>query len=124
MREAWMPAFDDRFAAVQETFLEEAYDSLRELGGRIESLDQRPDDKALLRHLIRLPHTLGASGRMLGHAQLAEVCEALERGLTRWLADQKPLTRELLTLLHRARALLAAMVCGIAAGSTRAVDAG
>lgn len=85
-----------------EIFLEEAAEVIA--GGRdaIMALHDHPSDLEMQTTLRRAFHTLKGSSRMVGLTEFGEAAWSMEQVLNAWLAENKPVTRELSVLCGQA----------------------
>ena len=85
-----------------EIFLEEAKEVLSSLEKNFPLLAENPSDQELLTTVRRGFHTLKGSGRMVGLNTLGEAAWSIEQLLNHWLAQAKPATPALMSLLESA----------------------
>ncbi len=90
-------------AELLEIFLEEANEVLAAMGEASEACQANPDDQAALTIIRRGFHTLKGSGRMVGLDELGETAWRHEQLMNGWLAENKPVSGDLLRLVGRAR---------------------
>lgn len=90
-------------AELLEIFLEEANEVLAAMGEASEACQANPDDQAALTVIRRGFHTLKGSGRMVGLDELGETAWRHEQLMNGWLAENKPVSGDLLRLVGRAR---------------------
>lgn len=85
-----------------QIFLEEAGEVIS--GGRdaLAGLRDLPSDLEMQTTLRRAFHTLKGSSRMVGLTEFGEAAWSMEQVLNAWLAENKPVTRELGTLCEQA----------------------
>jgi chemosensory pili system protein ChpA (sensor histidine kinase/response regulator) len=101
---------DDELLSI---FTEEAHEVLATLAATQPVLTANPADREALTTLRRGFHTLKGSGRMVGLTALGDAAFAVERLLTRWLDEHKPVDEEGLSLIDSARLLFADWVVAI-----------
>ncbi|MDA7415386.1 Hpt domain-containing protein [Xenophilus arseniciresistens] len=82
---------------LQAIFLEEAGEVLQQGRAAVIALERDPTDTAELTVLRRAFHTLKGSSRMVGLMDYGDAAWAYEQVLNTWLADQRPVTSELLS---------------------------
>ncbi|MEZ5739628.1 MAG: Hpt domain-containing protein [Burkholderiaceae bacterium] len=90
-------------AELLEIFLAEAAEVLEAIGQAHRTLGAQSADQASLVSLRRGFHTLKGSSRMVGLDVFGEAGWSIEQLLNFWMADEKPATPEMLTLIDDAR---------------------
>lgn len=85
-----------------EVFLEESNEVLANLRAQHEIVRAAPNTKESWITIRRAFHTLKGSGRMVGLTELGEVAWNVERAMNKWLAEEKPATPTLFSLLTEA----------------------
>jgi chemosensory pili system protein ChpA (sensor histidine kinase/response regulator) len=103
-------------AELLEIFISEAHEVLALVAETLPAAHVDRGDQQVLASLRRSFHTLKGSGRMVGLGGFADAAAAIERTLNLWLAEARAASPDLLALLARARAELAAWVAELAAG--------
>ena len=100
---------------LRDIFLEEA----REVTGNgqeaVKQLGANPGDFNELTILRRVFHTLKGSARMVGLNEFGEAAWSMEQLVNGWLADQKPASRDFLTLSNTTLAAFKSWIDDIAA---------
>ncbi len=74
--------------------------------------------------LRRSFHTLKGSSRMIGLAQFAEAAGAIERVMNTWLAEARPASDDLFTLLNYGWYQLSEWIAELEGGAGREREAG
>jgi chemosensory pili system protein ChpA (sensor histidine kinase/response regulator) len=105
-------------AELLAVYLEEAGEVLAGIAERVGHLRAEPHAIEELRTIRRGFHTLKGSGRMVGLARLGEAAWAVEQVMNKWLEEERPATRELMTLLTEAEAFFSAAVAELKAEGT------
>ncbi|WP_309684510.1 Hpt domain-containing protein, partial [Polaromonas sp.] len=100
---------------LRDIFLEEAREVVASGQEALAALADDTGDVSQLTVLRRAFHTLKGSSRMVGLNQLGEAAWSFEQMLNSWLADQKPVTREFMSLVSEAMSGFARWVDDIAA---------
>ena len=95
---------DDDDLDLREIFLEEAREVVANGQAAVQSLQSGPDDLEPLTTLRRAFHTLKGSSRMVGLEVYGEAAWAMEQLFNAVLAEQRPVTHDLLALAHQALA--------------------
>jgi chemosensory pili system protein ChpA (sensor histidine kinase/response regulator) len=108
-------------AELLEIFLEEANEVLGNANAGLEGLKAHPANRETLTDVRRAYHTLKGSGRMVGLNAFGEAGWAMEQTFNQWLADGKPASEALLSLLAYSNKELTAWVGELQAhgGSSR-----
>jgi chemosensory pili system protein ChpA (sensor histidine kinase/response regulator) len=102
---------------LQDIFLEEAREVVRNGLAALETLAANPTDLNELTTLRRAFHTLKGSSRMVGLTEFGEAGWSMEQVLNAWLAEQKPATDDMRTLAADAMRGFGLWVEDIAAGT-------
>ncbi len=89
---------------LRDIFLEEAREVVQNGLTAIAALKANPGDASELTTLRRAFHTLKGSSRMVGLTEFGEAAWSLEQVLNTWLADQKPASEDLCSLVGRCHA--------------------
>ncbi len=105
---------DDDDLDLQDIFLEEARDVVRNGLAAARALAMDPSNLAEQTTLRRAFHTLKGSSRMVGLNDFGEAAWSFEQLLNAWLAEQKPASDELITLASTAMQAFGAWVNDIA----------
>ena len=87
---------------LREIFLEEAREVVVNGHSAVQALQARPDDLEPLTTLRRAFHTLKGSSRMVGLGAYGEAAWSMEQLFNAVLAEQRPVSHELLVLAHQA----------------------
>ncbi|MGK5031873.1 Hpt domain-containing protein [Janthinobacterium sp. MDT1-19] len=118
------PAVTDVDAQMLDIFIAEA----REVLAFIDTTLALPREQAAsgdhLAMLRRSFHTLKGSSRMIGLAQFAEAAGAIERVMNTWLAEARPASDDLFTLLNYGWYQLSEWVAELEGGAGREREAG
>ncbi|WP_402719440.1 Hpt domain-containing protein [Janthinobacterium rivuli] len=118
------PAVTDVDAEMLDIFIAEA----REVLAFIDTTLALPREQAAsgdhLAMLRRSFHTLKGSSRMIGLAQFAEAAGAIERVMNTWLAEARPVSDDLFTLLNYGWYQLSEWVAELEGGAGREREAG
>lgn len=118
------PAVTDVDAEMLDIFMAEA----REVLAFIDTTLALPREQAAsgdhLAMLRRSFHTLKGSSRMIGLAQFAEAAGAIERVMNTWLAEARPVSDDLFTLLNYGWYQLSEWVAELEGGAGREREAG
>lgn len=101
---------------LQNIFLDEAREVLENGLAAITALARDPSDTGELTVLRRAFHTLKGSSRMVGLTDFGDAAWAFEQVLNTWLADQRPVSTELVSVTGIAMQDFAQWVEAIAAG--------
>ncbi|AGX87211.1 Hpt domain-containing protein [Candidatus Symbiobacter mobilis] len=96
------PSDEEDEDELRDIFLEEARDVIQSGIAAISHLESRPADIDQQTRLRRTFHTLKGSSRMVGLVEFGEAAWAMEQLMNAWLAQQKPIGAEVLTLSSRA----------------------
>ncbi|WP_338679720.1 Hpt domain-containing protein [Janthinobacterium sp. TB1-E2] len=119
-----VPAVTDVDAEMLDIFIAEA----REVLAFIDTTLALPREQAAsgdhLAMLRRSFHTLKGSSRMIGLAQFAEAAGAIERVMNTWLAEARPVSDDLFTLLNYGWYQLSEWVAELEGGAGREREAG
>lgn len=119
-----VPAVTDVDAEMLDIFITEA----REVLAFIDTTLALPREQAAsgdhLAMLRRSFHTLKGSSRMIGLAQFAEAAGAIERVMNTWLAEARPVSDDLFTLLNYGWYQLSEWVAELEGGAGREREAG
>ncbi|MDP2371046.1 Hpt domain-containing protein [Rhodoferax sp.] len=110
-------AEEDDEAELKDIFLEEAREVVGTGLEAISELFEEPSDLGQQTTLRRAFHTLKGSSRMVGLNEFGEAAWSMEQLLNTWLADQKPVSPELLALSGEAMRGFGRWVGDIAAGT-------
>ena len=110
-------AEDEDETELKDIFLEEAREVVATGLEAISELLEEPADLGQQTTLRRAFHTLKGSSRMVGLNEFGEAAWSLEQLLNTWLADQKPVSPELLALSGEAMQGFGRWVEDIAAGT-------
>ena len=118
------PAVNDVDAEMLDIFIAEA----REVLAFIDTTLALPREQAAsgdhLAMLRRSFHTLKGSSRMIGLAQFAEAAGAIERVMNTWLAEARPVSDDLFTLLNYGWYQLSEWVAELEGGAGREREPG
>ncbi|QYG05939.1 Hpt domain-containing protein [Janthinobacterium sp. PAMC25594] len=118
------PAVTDVDAQMLDIFIAEA----REVLAFVDTTLALPREQAAsgehLAMLRRSFHTLKGSSRMIGLAQFAEAAGAIERVMNIWLAEARPVSDDLFTLLNYGWYQLSEWVAELEGGAGREREAG
>ncbi|WP_180977301.1 hybrid sensor histidine kinase/response regulator [Janthinobacterium sp. ROICE36] len=118
------PAVTDVDAQMLDIFIAEA----REVLAFVDTTLALPREQAAsgdhLAMLRRSFHTLKGSSRMIGLAQFAEAAGAIERVMNTWLAETRPASDDLFTLLNYGWYQLSEWVAELDGGAGREREAG
>ena len=114
---------DDEDFDIRDIFLEEAREVVQTGQDAIRSLGVDPSDLSEQATLRRAFHTLKGSARMVGINEFGEAAWSMEQLLNDWLAEQKPASTDLLTLVEQAMQGFGRWVEDIAAGTDGHWDA-
>ncbi|WP_219115544.1 Hpt domain-containing protein [Janthinobacterium sp. UMAB-56] len=118
------PAVSDVDAEMLDIFITEA----REVLAFIDTTLALPREQAAsgdhLAMLRRSFHTLKGSSRMIGLAQFAEAAGAIERVMNTWLAEARPASDDLFTLLNYGWYQLSEWLAELEGGAGREREAG
>ena len=114
---------DDEDFDIRDIFLEEAREVVQTGQDAIRSLGVDPSDLSEQATLRRAFHTLKGSARMVGINEFGEAAWSMEQLLNDWLAEQKPASSDLLTLVEQAMQGFGRWVEDIAAGTDGHWDA-
>ncbi|PHV30002.1 hybrid sensor histidine kinase/response regulator [Janthinobacterium sp. BJB426] len=118
------PAVTDVDAEMLDIFIAEA----REVLAFIDTTLALPREQAAsgdhLAMLRRSFHTLKGSSRMIGLAQFAEAAGAIERVMNTWLAEARPVSDDLFTLLNYGWYQLSEWLAELEGGAGREREAG
>ena len=118
------PAVSDVDAEMLDIFITEA----REVLAFVDTTLALPREQAArgdhLAMLRRSFHTLKGSSRMIGLAQFAEAAGAIERVMNTWLAEARPVSDDLFTLLNYGWYQLSEWVAELEGGAGREREAG
>ncbi|QIL83432.1 response regulator [Diaphorobacter sp. HDW4A] len=112
-----LPAPEDEDDELLQIFLEEAREVIGNGTAAIEALHRAPADLSEQTTLRRAFHTLKGSSRMVGLNAFGEAAWSMEQMLNAWLAEQKPMQPNLLTLAQETLAAFGRWVDDIAAGT-------
>ena len=104
---------------LQDIFLEEAREVVQTGLAALQALAQAPEDLNQQTTLRRAFHTLKGSSRMVGLTEFGEAAWSMEQVLNAWLAEQKPVTADLLGLSTDALNAFGEWVEDIAAGAAQ-----
>ncbi|RYF34064.1 MAG: hybrid sensor histidine kinase/response regulator, partial [Comamonadaceae bacterium] len=102
---------------LQNIFLDEAREVLHNGLAAIAALGRDASDTGELTVLRRAFHTLKGSSRMVGLTDFGDAAWSFEQVLNTWLADQRPVTSELLDITGKAMQDFAKWVEAIAEGT-------
>ena len=108
---------DDGEAELRDIFLEEAREVVQTGLAAIATLRENPADMSEQTTLRRAFHTLKGSSRMVGLNEFGEAAWSMEQVLNAWLAEQKPVNPDLLTLSRDAMQGFSRWSDDIAAGT-------
>ena len=122
--EATAPGAGDVDAEMLEIFLAEAREVLAFIDTSMAALRAEAGSGEHLAMLRRSWHTLKGSSRMIGLAQFAEAAGAIERVLNTWLAEARPVSDDLFTLLNYGWYQLSEWVAELEGGGARGREAG
>jgi chemosensory pili system protein ChpA (sensor histidine kinase/response regulator) len=106
-------ALDAEAQELLDIFLSEAHEVLGTGQSALESLENDRGNRAQVTVLRRVFHTLKGSARMVGLEDFGNAAQAIERVFNIWLADEKPISSELLGLIKQARSALAEWISHI-----------
>lgn len=109
---------------LQNIFLDEAREVVTNGLDAVGELEHDPSDSGELTILRRAFHTLKGSSRMVGLTEFGNAAWSLEQVLNTWLADQRPVTPELLTGAGKSLRDFGAWVEAIASGEPHTWVAG
>lgn len=112
-----MPAPGEEDDELLQIFLEEAREVIGNGNAAIETLVRTPSDLSEQTTLRRAFHTLKGSSRMVGLNDFGEAAWSMEQVLNAWLAEQKPVQPDLLTLSADTLNAFARWVDDISAGN-------
>ncbi len=98
------PADDFGDDDIREIFLEEAREVVQTGGEALDALEGDPSNLADQTTLRRAFHTLKGSSRMVGLNEFGEAGWAMEQVFNAWLAEQKPVSADLMKLSRNAMA--------------------
>jgi chemosensory pili system protein ChpA (sensor histidine kinase/response regulator) len=115
---------DDGEAELRDIFLEEAREVVQTGLAAIATLKENPADMSEQTTLRRAFHTLKGSSRMVGLNEFGEAAWSMEQVLNAWLAEQKPVNPDLLSLSHDAMQGFGRWSDDIAAGTDSAWKSG
>lgn len=101
---------------LQNIFLDEAREVVENGLVAVGELDHDPTDVGELTILRRAFHTLKGSSRMVGLTDFGDAAWSMEQVLNTWLADQRPVTKELIAGAGTALRDFGAWVEAIASG--------
>lgn len=118
------PAAGDLDAEMLDIFLAEAREVLGFIETSLAALRADAGNAEHLAMLRRAYHTLKGSSRMIGLAQFAEAAGAIERVLNTWLAEARPPSDDLYTLLNYGWYQLSEWVAELEGGGARGREAG
>ena len=104
-------------------YLEEADEVLARIRDQLDLMRSHPADKPALTTIRRAFHTLKGSGRMVGLVRVGEAAWAVEQAINLWLQDERPATRDLLSLISEAHDYFADCVVRLKAGGVAADEA-
>ena len=123
--EAPPPAASDAAAEAEllEIFIAEAREVLDFVDGTLDKPRSESGGEQSLIMLRRSFHTLKGSGRMVGLNQFADAAHAVERVMNTWLAEERPSTDALFSLLATAARELGAWVAELASAGVSARNA-
>ena len=111
-------------AEMLDIFLAEAREVLAFIDTSMAALRADAGSGEHLAMLRRSWHTLKGSSRMIGLAQFAEAAGAIERVLNTWLAEARPVSDDLFTLLNYGWYQLSEWVAELEGGGARGREAG
>ncbi len=114
---------DDDDAEMRQIFLEEAREVVQTGLQALKSLVVSPSDLGEQTTLRRAFHTLKGSSRMVGLPEFGEAAWALEQLVNTWLAEQKPVSDDLVVLSNEAMRQFGLWVEDIASGAPMAWSA-
>ena len=118
------PATGDLDAEMLDIFLSEAREVLAFIETGMAALRADAGSGEHLAMLRRSWHTLKGSSRMIGLAQFAEAAGAIERVLNTWLAEARPVSDDVFTLLNYGWYQLSEWVAELDGGGARDREAG
>jgi chemosensory pili system protein ChpA (sensor histidine kinase/response regulator) len=93
---------EDTGEELRDIFLDEAREVIQTGKEAIRDLGADPGNLGLQTTLRRAFHTLKGSSRMVGYTEFGEAAWAMEQMLNSWLAEQKPVEQDLLSLSSQA----------------------
>ncbi len=99
---AELPDVEEEEPELKDIFLEEAREVVQTGSAAIVALSVNAADLEQQTTLRRAFHTLKGSSRMVGLNEFGEAAWSLEQVINAWLADQKPVSTELIELASRA----------------------
>ncbi|MBF5002959.1 hybrid sensor histidine kinase/response regulator [Diaphorobacter caeni] len=112
-----LPAPEDEDDELLQIFLEEAREVIGNGTAAVDALHRAPADLSEQTTLRRAFHTLKGSSRMVGLNAFGEAAWSMEQMLNAWLAEQKPMQPDLLTLAQESLSAFGRWVDDIAAGT-------
>lgn len=119
------PALPGSFDAdMLDIFLAEARDVLAQIDSLLSQQRQQAGAHDQLALLRRSFHTLKGSSRMIGLAQFAEAAGAIEQVMNTWLAEARPASDDLFTLLKYGWYQLSEWVAELEGGGALEREAG
>ena len=124
MPPAQAQAAADLDAEMLDIFLAEAREVLAFVETSLAALRADSGNGEHLAMLRRSYHTLKGSSRMIGLAQFAEAAGAIEKVLNTWLAEARPASDDLYTLLNYGWYQLSEWVAELEGGGARGREAG
>ena len=117
-----MPAPGDEDDELLQIFLEEAREVIGNGTAAIDVLHRTPADLSEQTTLRRAFHTLKGSSRMVGLNEFGEAAWSMEQMFNAWLAEQKPVHPDLLTLAQDSLNAFGLWVNDISAGTAGGWD--
>ena len=118
------PAAADMDAEMLDIFIAEARDVLAFIDTTLALPREQAAGSEHLAMLRRSFHTLKGSSRMIGLAQFAEAAGAIERVMNTWLAEARPASDDLFTLLNYGWYQLSEWIAELEGGAGREREAG
>ncbi|MEG0883804.1 MAG: Hpt domain-containing protein, partial [Janthinobacterium sp.] len=118
------PAVSDVDAEMLDIFIAEAREVLAFVDTTLALPREQTASGDHLAMLRRSFHTLKGSSRMIGLAQFAEAAGAIERVMNTWLAEARPVSDDLFTLLNYGWYQLSEWVAELEGGAGRGREAG
>ena len=119
-----VPAVTDVDAEMLDIFIAEAREVLAFIDTTLALPREQTASGDHLAMLRRSFHTLKGSSRMIGLAQFAEAAGAIERVMNTWLAEARPASDDLFTLLNYGWYQLSEWVAELEGGAGREREAG
>ncbi len=106
-----------------DIFLEEAAEVLSNMAASADACEANASDRENLTVIRRAFHTLKGSGRMVGLTDFGEVAWSMEQLMNGWLAEEKPATAPLLSVVRHAQGLFETWVADLRGNPAAQADA-